>query len=127
MQLVNGTGFFAGEGRPENAEEIFLEGRKLIRPSLAEKSRYKLELTGAVQDGDLTGSLKVTDLSPADGTPTVPTIQIVLAERRVLYPSQSKIIIQNMVARAALTERSEGIEFKPTDGQMIVPILQIIG
>ena len=121
VQLVNGTGFFAGEGRPENAEEIFLEGRKLIRPSLAEKSRYKLELTGAVQDGDLTGSLKVTDLSPTDGTPTVPTIQIVLAERRVLYPSLSKIIIQNMVARAALTERSEGIEFKPTDGQMVVP------
>ncbi|QTN32048.1 tetratricopeptide repeat protein [Akkermansiaceae bacterium] len=121
MQLVNGNRLFPGEGRPEDAEKIFLEGRKLIRPSLAEKSRYKLELTGSVRDGDLTGSLKVTDLSPTDGSPTAPTIQIVLAERRVLYPSLSKVIIQNMVARAALTEQMKGIEFKPSDGQMVIP------
>ena len=44
-----------------------------------------------------------------------------LAERGVLYPGKSKIVIQRMVARAALTDSLEGIPFEPKDGRMTIP------
>lgn len=121
VQLVNGSWSFPGEGHRSDAEALFNEGRDVIRRSLKEKSDFQLELTSAIEDDDIVGSLKVTNLSPGDTPKKPPTVQIVLAERGVLYPSKSKIVIQRMVVRAALTNQFDGIPFEPKDGQMIIP------
>ncbi|MFK7849686.1 MAG: hypothetical protein AB8D78_01810 [Akkermansiaceae bacterium] len=124
LHLVNGTSDFPGQGRPEGAEEIFQVGRDLIRQSLKEKSSYQLELTGSVENGNITGNLQVSRLSTDAPAKTPPTVQIVLAERGVLYPSKSKIVIHHMVARAALTANDKGIPFEPEDGRMTIPFSQ---
>ena len=44
------------------------------------------------------------------------SVQIVLAERGVLYPGKAKIVVHRMVARAQLTGKNSGVPFKPKDG-----------
>jgi tetratricopeptide (TPR) repeat protein len=120
VQLVDGDGRFPGEGHRSDAEEIFQKGRDTILSSLQEPSDYKLELSGTVEGDTIAGTLKVTDQS-AGFSYRPPTVQIVLAERGALYPGKSNVIIQRMVARAALTDSTKGIPFEPKDGSMTIP------
>jgi hypothetical protein len=121
VQLVNGTRQFPGVGHVSEAEQIFRAGRDVILASLREETDFKLELSSFIEGGEIAGSLQVTNLSSWDAYRESATIQIVLAERGVLYPGKSKIVIQRMVARAALTDSLEGIPFEPQDGRMTIP------
>ena len=103
------------------AEQIFQEGRDVILASLREKTDFELELSCSVEGDEIAGTLKVTNRSAWDPARESATIQIVLAERGVLYPGKSKIVIQRMVARAALTDSLRGIPFEPKDGRMTIP------
>jgi len=121
IQVVDGNRSFPGEGHRSDTEAIFHEGRDVIRESLKDQSDFKLELTGAVEEDTISGALKVTDLTPGDTPTKPPTVQVVLAERGVLYPSKSQIVIQRMVVRAAMTDQFDGIPFEPEGGQMTIP------
>jgi hypothetical protein len=121
VQLVNGIRSFPGQGHLSDAESIFHEGRNVIGASLKEKSDFMLELASSIEGDNITGVLKVRDLSAFGGAKRWLTVQIVLAERGVLYPGKSKIVIQRMVARAALTGWLEGIRFLPESSRMTIP------
>lgn len=121
VHLVNGNRRFPGEGHLNDAEAIFKEGRKVILDSLKEKAGFKLELACTIKGDIIAGTLQVTDLSPAGSAASQATVQIVLAERGVLYPGKSKVVIQRMVARAGLTDSLGGVPFKPADGGMTIP------
>ena len=45
-------------------------------------------------------------------------MQIVLAERGVLYPGKAKIVVHRMVARGVLTEELDGAPYAPINGVM---------
>jgi hypothetical protein len=124
IQLINGIRSFPGQGHLSDAESIFHQGREAILASLKEKSDFKLELTSSIEGDKIVGALQVTHLSAGDVSKASATVQIVLAERGVLYPGKSKIVIQRMVARAALTGRLEGIPFEPKDGRMTIPFFR---
>jgi hypothetical protein len=119
IQIVNGGRRFPGQGHPTEVGEIFQNGRDIILSSLQEPSDYKLELSGAVKGDTIAGTLTVTRLSGEIDASV--TVQIVLAERGVLYPGKSTIIIHRMVARAALTDSTKGIPFKPEGERMTIP------
>jgi tetratricopeptide (TPR) repeat protein len=121
IHLVNGIAKFPGSGRAEGAEEIFKEGRDLLRESLRKKSPYQLEMNASVENGNIAGTLQITRLGDESLSGSPPTVQIVLAERGVLYPSESKVVIQRMVARAALTDNPRGLPLEINDGRMTLP------
>ena len=122
VQLVNGTRSFPGQGHRSDAEAIFHEGREVILSSLAGEER--------LQAGTHRRGRRRHDRRHPHGDATCPpamqrrpTVQIVLAERGVLYPGKSKIVIQRMVARAALTDSAQGhpvrAEGRPHDHSLL--------
>jgi len=113
VQVVNGRSQFTGYGHVRDAEKIYKDGRARVLAALAKPSDFELELTATLTGDDLAGTLSVT--GPQDAQAVV---HIVLAERGVLYPGKSKIVIQRMVARAALTDDAGGQRFEPQDGKM---------
>jgi hypothetical protein len=121
VQLVNGTQQFPGAGHVTEAEEIFRAGRDIILASLREKTDFELELSSFIEGEKIAGTLEVTTRPSWDAAWDSATVQIVLAERGVLYPGKSKIVIQRMVARAALTDSLGGIPFAPQGGRMTIP------
>ena len=112
-QIVNGgEDQFAGYGHVRDAETIYKAGRAAVLAALNESSPFQLRLQCAVNDGKIAGQLVV------EGPETSATVQIVLAERGVLYPGKSKVVIQRMVARASLTKNLGGQPFNPKSGKM---------
>ena len=97
VQIVNGTRKFEGYGHVRDAEKIYRAGRETTLAALSEESEFDLKLAASVAGDKLAGKLTITGPEGADAR-----IQIVLAERGVLYPGKSKVVIQRMVARAAL-------------------------
>ena len=86
-----------------------------ILAQLSEKSDFELKLITSVEGDEISGKLQVKGPGAANVR-----IQIVLAERGVLYPGKSKVVIQRMVARAALVDNPSGLLFKPEGGVMTV-------
>jgi len=121
VQLVNGTRRFPGVGHVSEAEQVFRAGRDVILASLRETTDFELELSSFIEGDEIAGTLNVTNRSSWDANRESATVQIVLAERGVLYPGKSKIVIQRMVARAALTDSLQGMPFEPQDGRMAIP------
>ena len=115
VQIVNGIAKFDGYGHMRDAEKIYREGRETILAQLGEKSEFDLELAAAVEADQISGKLEVKGPDAASAR-----VQIVLAERGVLYPGKSKVVIQRMVARAGLLANPAGLRFKPEDGSMTI-------
>jgi hypothetical protein len=113
VQIVNGSSKFSGYGHVQEAEKIYRSGRGIILASLSEGSKFDLALVSSLAGDEIAGQLTIKGPQKADAR-----VQIVLAERGVLYPGKSKVVIQRMVARAALTSGLDGAPFAPKDGTM---------
>jgi hypothetical protein len=103
-------------GHVRDAEKIYRDGRNKVLTELAEPSQFTLDLKSSILGDKLEGTLEIS--GPDDASAVV---QIVLAERGVLYPGKSKVVIQRMVARAGLTKVLGGVSFKPEQGKMTLP------
>ena len=75
-----------------------------------------MTLTSRLEGDRIEGELLVQ--GPANPSAMV---HIILAERAVLYPGRSKVVVHHMVARAALTDSIKGMPYVPADGGMRVP------
>lgn len=115
LQLVDGFRRFSGYGHVRDAEKIYKSGRTQVLASLAETPEFALDLTASLEGDTIAGTLAVTGPQEVRAT-----VQIVLAERGVLYPGKSKVVIQRMVARAALTDELAGVAFVPENGEMAI-------
>jgi len=110
---INGRDTGLGYGRWRDAEKVYNQNRELVLAALEEPSRYTITATAAVTGDTVSGT--VVAKGPTD--PDL-TLQVVLVERGVLYPGKGKVVVHRMVARAALTDTIEGLQYKPKDGAM---------
>jgi hypothetical protein len=113
VQIINAGQQFPGVGHARDAEQIYRDGRGKITAELATPSDFNLDLECSMMGDKIEGSLVISGPENASAI-----VQIVLAERGVLYPGKSKIVIQRMVARAGLTDVLGGVSFKPESGKM---------
>lgn len=121
VQVVNGRRTVPGMGKARDAELIYKQGREVVREELKGSSSIDLTLKAELaEDGDtLKGQLLVRSLPSAE--PVKGRLHLILAEKGVLYPGRSKVIVHRMVARAALTRSVMGEAFQPDDsGEMVV-------
>ncbi len=102
-----------GAGKWSDAEAIYERVRAHVRQRLLEPCDFELELTGQIEQGQISGELIIHGPERARTN-----VQIVLAEKRVLFPGQSEVVVHRMLARAPLTGEPLGIEWDPTDGEM---------
>lgn len=111
---INGIRNGPGAARWRQAEEAFTQNRDLVLEELAEGSRYLLSLDVTLEKNldRLHGKVVARGIE-RDGL----AVQIILAERGVLYPGKAKVVVHRNVARAALTGNLDGVPFHPTDGK----------
>lgn len=114
--VIDGLGRAPGAGKWSDAEGIYEIVRGAVLDRLLDTSDYELELEGRVEDGRVTGELVVR--GPERKRTNV---QIVLAEKHVLFPGKTEVVVHRMLARASLTGEPLGIEWTPVDGEMRVP------
>ena len=115
VQVINGTVTAPGAGNARDAEKIYNACRKRIAPELKAASSVTLSMKARIERGTVVGKLEVKGKLDEDAT-----VHVVLAEKGVLYPGRSKVVIHRMVARAALTATPAGIQYKPSGGKMDV-------
>ncbi len=116
VHRVDGFHEGSGAGRWSDAEGVYNEVRKIVLERLTEPSDYEFELTATVLDGVAKGELIVRGEARKGAR-----VQVVLAEKGVLFPGKTEVIVHRYLARAALTESVEGVEWAPVDGQMKIP------
>ena len=116
VHVVDGLRQGPGAGKWSDAEGIYNDVRKHVLDRLTEPADFELELTGSVVDGLVQGELVVR------GEPRKKTsVQTVLAEKGVLFPGTTEVVVHRMLARAALTGVVEGLDWAPVDGEMRIP------
>ncbi|MDJ0976467.1 MAG: tetratricopeptide repeat protein [Planctomycetota bacterium] len=116
VHRVDGLVEGPGAARAHQREALYNYVRRQILQSLPRKSDYTIDVT-ATLDGDVVkGTVTVKG-------PYFPgnDINIVVAERGVLFPGKSEIVIHRMVVRGAATKDGKPVRFKPKKGQMVVP------
>jgi tetratricopeptide (TPR) repeat protein len=110
---INGRITGPGYGRARDAEKIYAANRKAITQQLALGAAFTLSASAKVENGNVKGA--VTVKGPAV---TGLHLQVILAERGVLYPGKGNVVVHRMVARTALTGDVDGIPLRIKDGSM---------
>lgn len=114
--VVDGLRALNGRGKWSEAELLYNDVRRQVVDRLDKPADYDLELSFTVEDGVVRGEL--IGNGPDDGAAIV---QIVLAEKGVLFPGTSGVVVHRMVARGSLVGDAKGIEWYPLFGEMRVP------
>ena len=115
LHLVNGRFQFPGVGKARDAEKIYKRAREVVFEALEEPSKFDLTLSSQIVGDQLQGQLQITGPESSDAR-----VHIVLAEKAVLYPGRSKVIIHHMVARSALTKTALGDPYQSKNGKMTI-------
>jgi len=105
---IAGTQFARATGRHRDAEALFENARGMVVSELEQFTDYEIEVECVYTGGRLTGSVVAT--GPAD--PDLDLV-VVLAERGVLFPGESQVVVHRHVARANLTDGVGGIPWNP--------------
>lgn len=119
--FVDGRPAAKGAAEYDAAERGYAMLKRIVRSGLAAPSAYGIELDARLDGGTVRGNVKIS--GPANDDLNV---EIILAERGVLYPGLGATVVHRMVARASLVEAVDGVAFEPqaADGAapaMVVP------
>ena len=112
--VVNGVHRGPGAARWRQGEAVYNAVRKTVLAELDKQAEHELELEAEVGADRVAGSLTVR--GPAGERDL--RAYLVLAEKGVLFPGKSEVVIHRMVARAALADSLEGIAYSPVEGAM---------
>ncbi|MEM7517120.1 MAG: hypothetical protein AAF368_09390, partial [Planctomycetota bacterium] len=110
VHVIDGVNKANGAGRWSDAEKIYNEVRELVTARLEGPSKFTMELEGSVVDGVCKGALIVRGDARRKTR-----VQIVLAEKGVLFPGSTEVFVHRYLARAALTDSTDGVEWDPDD------------
>jgi len=113
--VIDGVAFGPGAERWRNAEAVFEENRALVLAELAKPSEHTIAIAAELDPagaapGTVRGTVRVE--GPAGDL----RVQVVLAERGVLYPGKALIVVHRMVARGSLLGAVAGLPYEPKDG-----------
>ncbi|MFN0058581.1 MAG: hypothetical protein ACKVX7_09020 [Planctomycetota bacterium] len=112
---INGIHDGPGAGRTREAEAMFERNRRLVVEELLRPAEFTIEGAASVDGDRLTGSVTVRGAAGATAD-----VQLVLAERGVLYPGKAQVVVHRRVARATLTDSPLGLPYSPQNGEMVI-------
>ncbi len=113
--LIDGTVRGPGAGRLRDREAIFRRLRDRAETALEKETPWELEIRAKLDGDNLVGD--VIARGPEDEARSL-RLFVILAERAVLYPGESKIVVHRMVARNSLTPSNAGTRVEMEDGAM---------
>ena len=122
-ERAGGRSVFIVDGEPKmtgaleyyRADRGFDVGRNAVLERLAVPSAHEIELEAKVETGIVTGRVRIKG-PDQDGC----TVQVLLAEKGVLYPGMGATVVHRMVARGALTESASGVPFVAAGDGMVL-------
>ena len=115
LQVIDGVGAQPGAGKWRDGEAIYTRTKKAIEKALLVESDFFFDLEAEYVDGAVRGTLTVDGPGLDEDGEARCAVQLVLAERRVIFPGTSGIVIHRMVARAELTGELGGLPFEDGD------------
>jgi len=119
VQVVDGVRSAPGAGKHRQAAEIYEATRDAVVSRLARNSPVEVNAHAVLTGTQLTGSVSV--LGPEIGSPEdlalkPLVVQVVVAERGVVFHGSSGVVIHRMLARGLATRGSlAGVAFLPDD------------
>ena len=121
VHVVDGVRMGPGAGKWRDAEVIYEKNRGIILERLSQATDWSLSVEAVLEEGTLSGMLECMGPSEYDRA-----LVIVLAERGVLFPGKTGVIVHRHLARAELTP-SGGLDWDPVDGFQEVPFQISLG
>ena len=119
VQVVDGRGEAPGMGKHRDAEQIYERTRDLVVARLKRETPITVSGTAKMDGKSLTGEIIVQGPeidSPADLAMKPLVVQVVVAERGVVFHGSSGVVIHRMLARGlATTGALSGVAFLPDD------------
>ncbi|MHC4989614.1 MAG: tetratricopeptide repeat protein [Planctomycetota bacterium] len=116
VQVIDGRSMAPGAGRWRDAEQIYEMARQEVLAALTEPSEYVIDLEARLEGGVVSGTITVEG-PVAEGV----RVQVVVAERGVLFPGKSTVVVHRHLARGTVFTELDGIAYVPTRGTMTVP------
>ena len=113
---VNGVETGPGAEKWRKGEQVYEANRERVVSALVKETDWEIDLTAKIEAGVVSGEAVVKGPA-ASGL----YVQIVLAERGVLYPGKAQVVVNRMVARATLTGKLDGVRYAPEGGKMTIP------
>ena len=107
--IVDGRLGSAGASRSYEADKVYNAAKSNVESALRQPAEHTIDGEAELVDGKLQGWLEV--LGSDSGT-----LELILAERGVLYPGLGEAVVHRYVARASLLGDGAGVPFAPQDG-----------
>lgn len=114
--MINGVRKGPGASKWRDGEKVYEQNRAAVAEAIMDEPEWSLTAEAEVKDGVISGSVTVK----GPGDPNL-VVQIVLAERGVLYPGKAQVVVNRMVARYALSGSLLGKPYEPRNGEMTIP------
>ncbi|MCB9890571.1 MAG: hypothetical protein H6832_08485 [Planctomycetes bacterium] len=118
--FVDGRAVGSGAVEYDGAEAGYAGMKRVVRGALGSPSDFELELHAGLQGGAVTGDVVVR--GPRDDALRV---EVLLAEKGVLYPGLGATVVHRMVARAALTEELSGVPFEQQEKKDGLAVMRV--
>lgn len=115
VQVVDGVRGAPGVGRHRHGERIYEAVRGIVVDRLKRPSPLEVQSTGKLENETLEGLVIIKPLlfDERDSLPEL-TVQVVVAERGVVFHGSSGVVIHRMLARGlATTDSLSGVPYKP--------------
>ena len=116
VHVIDGVASAPGAARWRQAEGVYQRARGAIIGRLATYTDYDLEIDARIERAGDTWQVKghASVYGPEEYDMAV---QVVLAEKGVLAPGKSTVVVHRAVARGVLTGNDEGVEFEHTSAE----------
>ena len=112
---VDGRRAMNGALEYHQADQGYSALKRRVTARLAVASDYTVEVNARLEGDRVVGTARVK------GPDRDLRVELILAEKGVLYPGLGATVVHRMVARAALTKDLGGVEYRPEEGAMSVP------
>jgi tetratricopeptide (TPR) repeat protein len=104
VNVIDGVSAQRAAGRHRDADALYDMSRQAVVTELGQFSDYEIDIVASHADGRLVGDVLAS--GPAD--PDL-DLMVLLAERGVLFPGASQVVVHRHVVRANLAERAGGV------------------
>lgn len=104
VQVIDGGALAPGAGRWGDAEAIYNAARAPIVSRLDKHAQFKLKGEARIENGYVRGAVHVEGSLASDDL----RVQVIVAERGVVFPGKSTVVIHRMLARGSAFGSLEG-------------------
>lgn len=115
--VLDGAQGSPGAGKWRDAEAIYTRARRAALDHMAEYGDFELAVEARLEDGGVYGAVSILGPDELDLR-----LQVVLAEKGVLYPGGSGVVVHRYVARASMVGDDHGVDVALDTDDVEVPV-----